>query len=136
VKKSCLALIAAAVFASGSALAHHSFAEFQPNKIEVIKGTLLKFDHLNPHSWISVVGVVDQKGPSGRWDIIGDAPLELAKIGINAGTLKPGDKVTVAFHPLRDGRQGGSFVFVVTQDGTVLGAKPSNFGLDVATLKP
>ena len=57
-------------------------------------------------------------------------------MGIRPDTLKPGDKVTVAIRPLKDGRHGGAMVFIITPDGIPHGAKPSDLGLDVETLKP
>ena len=37
--------------------------------------------------------------------------------GIGQATFKPGDKVTVNLHPLKDGRPGGSYVTIVAADG-------------------
>jgi hypothetical protein len=130
-----LALVAVAGMTTSSAFAHHSFAMFDNSKVMMVKGTLLTFTYLNPHSWVSVIGSVDQ-APAERWDIEATAPEQLSRQGIHADTLKAGDKLTVAFHPLRDGRHGGSLVFVVTPDGVVHGAKPSDFGIDPASLKP
>jgi Family of unknown function (DUF6152) len=135
-KLQSLALAAVAAIAATVASAHHSFAMFDQHKVELVRGTLLKFTYLNPHSWISIIGVVDDHGAAERWDIEATSPSTLAQIGIHADTLKPGDKLTVAFHPLRDGRQGGSLVFVVTPDGVAHGAKPEALGFDPAKLKP
>ncbi|HTW37203.1 MAG TPA: DUF6152 family protein [Steroidobacteraceae bacterium] len=135
-RQQSLALAAVAVLAGASAFAHHSFAMFDQQKVDVMRGTLLKFTYLNPHSWLSVVGTVDNGAVSERWDIEATSPSQLAQIGIHADTIKPGDKVTVAFHPLRDGRHGGSLVFVVTPDGVAHGAKPQALGFDLAKLKP
>jgi len=71
-----------------------------------------------------------------RWDVEAISRSALASIGIRADTLKPGDKLTVAFHPLRDGRHGGSLVFVITPDGVAHGAKPADVGFDASSLKP
>lgn len=109
---------------------------FDQQKVDLMRGTLLKFTYLNPHSWLSVVGTVDNGSATERWDIEATSPSQLAQIGIHADTIKPGDKVTVAFHPLRDGRHGGSLVFVVTPDGVAHGAKPQALGFDLAKLKP
>jgi hypothetical protein len=136
VKQKSLVLAAVVALAGTSAFAHHSFAMFDQHKVELVRGTLYKFTYLNPHSWISIIGTVDAQGAAERWDIEATSPSTLAQIGIRADTLKPGDKLTVAFHPLRDGRHGGSLVFVVTPDGAVHGAKPEAFGFDVAKLKP
>jgi Family of unknown function (DUF6152) len=135
-KRLWITLAAATACTGGTSLAHHSFAMFDEKKIEVIRGTLLKFTYLNPHSWISVIGSVDKVATVERWDIEATSPSTLAGIGIHANTLKPGDKLTVAFHPLRDGRRGGSLVFVITPDGIAHGAKPSDLGFNLSTLKP
>lgn len=134
-KKFVLASVAVAAMAATPTFAHHSFAMFDNEKVTLVRGTLITFTYLNPHSWISVMGSVDN-GPSERWDIESTAPAILSRQGIRADTLKPGDKLTVGFHPLRDGRRGGSLVFVVTPDGGAHGAKPSDFGLDLQSLKP
>jgi Family of unknown function (DUF6152) len=136
VKQQSVALAAVAVLAGANAFAHHSFAMFDQHKVDLMRGTLLKFTYLNPHSWISIIGTVDGQGANVRWDIEATSPSTLAQIGIHADTLKPGDKLTVAFHPLRDGRHGGSLVFVVTPDGVAHGAKPEGLGFDLAKLKP
>jgi hypothetical protein len=122
--------------AGATAAAHHSFAMFDQHKVTLIRGTLLKFTYLNPHSWISVVGTVDNGNATERWDIEATSPSTLSRIGIHADTIKPGDKLTVAFHPLRDGRHGGSLVFLITPDGVAHGAKPGALGFDLARLKP
>jgi Family of unknown function (DUF6152) len=109
---------------------------FDEHKVELVRGTLLKFTYLNPHAWISVLGTLDHGTGMERWDIEATSPSALAAIGIRADTLKAGVRLTVAFHPLRDGRHGGSLVFAVTPDGLAHGAKPADLGLDVSKLKP
>ena len=135
-KKLCLALAGIAALVSSIASAHHSYAMFDAQKVLLLRGTLIKFSYLNPHSWISVLGTVDGDSPTSRWDIEATSPSSLNQMGIHSDTLKPGDKLTIAFHPLRDGRYGGSLVFVVTPDGEAHGANPSDLGFDLATLKP
>ena len=125
-----------AALVSSIASAHHSYAMFDAHKVLLLRGTLIKFSYLNPHSWISVLGSVDGNDSPLRWDIEATSPSSLKQMGIHFDTLKPGDKLTIAFHPLRDGRAGGSLVFVVTPDGEAHGAKPSDLGFDLATLKP
>jgi hypothetical protein len=135
-KKLCLALAGMTALVSSIASAHHSYAMFDAQKVLLLRGTLIKFSYLNPHSWISLLGTVDGDGAASRWDIEATSPSSLNQIGIHSDTLKPGDKLTIAFHPLRDGRYGGSLVFVVTPDGEPHGAKPGDLGFDLATLKP
>lgn len=134
--KKLLSLLSLSVLVVNQAGAHHSFAMFDAQTVTVLRGTVVSFSYMNPHSWISVLGTIgDAKSPV-RWDIEATAPTFLARIGISPDTLKPEDKVTVAFHPLHDGRHGGSFVFLVTPDGVVHGAKPADVGLDASTLAP
>jgi hypothetical protein len=135
-KRALLALVAAGGLASGPASAHHSYAMFDNTKLVVLHGTVLAFSYVNPHSWISVTGSPDDKTPAMRWDVEATSPLSLANQGIKADSIKPGDKLTVALRPLRDGRYGGSMVFIVTPDGVLHGANPANLGYDVAKLKP
>jgi hypothetical protein len=135
-KPQFLALLASAALVANQAGAHHSYAMYDDKTVTVLHGTVLSFSYLNPHSWISVLDTTgDSKSPV-RWDIQATAPFSLARVGISPDTLKPGDRITVAFHPLRDGRHGGSFVLLVTADGVVHGAKPADVGLDASSLSP
>ena len=140
-KKLFLGLAAAAALAASPVFAHHSAAMFDSSKVVVLRGSILSFTNMNPHAWISIMGAPDENGkPSKtkaeRWDVEATAPIMLAMQGIQTDTLKPGDKVTIAIRPLRDGRKGGSLVFLVTPDGVPHGAKPEAVGLDLANLNP
>ena len=129
-------LALAALSVAAPAVAHHSYAMFDNTKLVVLHGTVLSYSYVNPHAWISVTGSADEGGAAARWDVEATSPLVLAGLGLKPENLKAGDKVTVALRPLRDGRFGGSMVFVVTADGVAHGAKPENLGLDLAKLKP
>ena len=122
--------------AAGPALAHHSYAMFDNTRLVLLHGTVLSYSYVNPHAWISVSGSSDDHTPAARWDVEATSPTVLAGLGLKPENLKAGDKVTVALRPLRDGRYGGSMVFVVTADGAPHGAKPENLGFDLAKLKP
>ena len=140
-KKLLLGLAAAAAVTVSPVFAHHSAAMFDSTKVVVLRGTLVSFTNMNPHAWISIMGTPDENGkPSKkapeRWDVEATAPVILAMQGIQTDTLKAGDKLTIAIRPLRDGRNGGSLVFLVTPDGVPHGAKPEAVGLDIANVKP
>jgi hypothetical protein len=97
------------------ALAHHSFAMFSLQEEKSLSGTVEKFDWTNPHTFIWL-DVVTASGTE-RWGIEGMSPNFLERRGWNKNTLAVGDKVTLTFHPLKDGSKGGSFVKVVLPNG-------------------
>jgi hypothetical protein len=109
-----------AVALAGPALAHHSFAMFDADKTVELKGTVKEFQWTNPHSWLQVM-VMDQDGKSVEWSLEMGSPGGLAREGWRPKTVKPGDKVTVSLHPLKDGSNGGQLLGVILPDGTKLG---------------
>jgi Family of unknown function (DUF6152) len=112
------ALLLVMTFA-GTAVAHHSAAMFDHDKQVPLTGTVVQFDWTNPHSWISI-DVPNSSGGTDRWSVECNSPNNLAKQGWRSNSLKPGDKVTIVIHPLRNGDKGGSFMYVKLADGTVL----------------
>jgi len=131
-----LALLAPALLATGLARAHHSFAMFDGNRVVVLRGAMLSFSFLNPHAWISIVVPSGTDAAEGRWDVEATSTAALAAQGIRGDTFKVGDKLTIGIRPLKDGRRGGSMVFVVDSNGKAYGADPEGFGLKPEDLKP
>ena len=106
------------------AKAHHSFAGFEMDKSATIAGTVKDFQWVNPHCWIQLL-VPGASGAPMEWSIEMSAPSGLVRRGWKPKTLKPGDRIVVVIHPLRDGRPGGSFVSATLADGTELGGSPT-----------
>ena len=46
-----------------------------------------------------------------------NSPSQLAAQGLKKSTLKPGEKVSLFIHPMKDGTKGGAFDSVVLADG-------------------
>ena len=113
------AMLAAA--AGAPALAHHSYAMFDAQQNKQLDGVVQTFKWTNPHSYIEVM-VTDDKGQTQTWGVECGSPAQMVRAGWKSTSLKPGDKVVVTVHPLRDGTAGGSFVQVQTADGKVLKA--------------
>jgi hypothetical protein len=117
------AVISAAIWSGGQALAHHSGAMFDMTRTVKISGTVQEFNWTNPHSSFKVL-VANSAGTEDVWAVEMGGPNNLVREGWKRTTLKPGDKVTVTVRPLRDGVPGGSYVGVVLADGTSLGDVP------------
>ena len=102
------------------ASAHHSFAMFDSEREIELVGTVREFQWANPHTWVQLD--VTANGRATTWSIEGRSPNVLARRGWNRLTLRPGDRVTLTVHPLKDGRPGGAIISVRFADGRVLNA--------------
>lgn len=116
-------LLGAVAIAPMPAFAHHSYAMFDMTKTISLSGTVVKFKWQNPHAYVQLDVPVkgDQEGKVERWAIEMTSPNDLAVQGFRRSSMKPGDKVTIEAHPLRDGGKGGSFTAVKLADGSTLG---------------
>lgn len=103
-----------------AAYAHHSFGWFDMSRTVTVSGTVKKFEWTNPHAWLWVT-VTDAAGASQDWGAEFAALSMLRRQGYDKDTFKPGDKVTLQIHPLKDGQQGGSFVSGTFADGRTIG---------------
>jgi hypothetical protein len=99
---------------------HHSFAMFDALHEKTLIGTIKEFQWTNPHTWVWLDIPGTNAANSEEWGIEGMSPNFLGRRGWSRTTLKPGDKVTVIIHPLKDGSKGGSFLKVTLPDGSVL----------------
>jgi hypothetical protein len=108
--------VAVAAFAA-PAVAHHSFAMFDADKTVTLQGTVKEFQWVNPHSWLRVMVNDEKTGKPGLWQLELSSPSRLITMGMHANSVKPGDVVTVTFHPLKDGSRGGQFLQAKLPDG-------------------
>ena len=109
----------------GSAYAHHSMAGFERNKTVTLNGTVKQFKWANPHSWIELE-VPNDKGAVEIWNVEMTSPAVLVRAGWKSTTLKPGDKVSIAAHPLMTGEPGARFLrFGDLANGQTLTDKPA-----------
>jgi Family of unknown function (DUF6152) len=117
------AAIAAAAFAF-QAQAHHSFAMFDAEKTIAVSGTVKEFEWTNPHSWIHLTAVDPSTGRNVEWSFEMGSVSQIAAQGWKADTIKPGDKITVSGHPLKDGSRGGQYRSATLADGRVINQRP------------
>jgi len=111
-----LAFLVAAV---APAAAHHSFAAFDMANQKTITGAVKQVDWTNPHIWIWI-DVANDKGGTDTYAFEGMSPNYLARRGWTRTTLHTGDKITVAYRPMKDGKNGGMFINGTTAAGKVL----------------
>ncbi|MXO58977.1 hypothetical protein GRI89_05430 [Altererythrobacter salegens] len=92
-------------------------------KTTTLTGTVRQFQWTNPHCFIQLVAK-DDKGQDVEWSLEMTAPVHLQRLGWRKSSLKPGDRITVKFHPLRNGEPGGNVLEAFTADGKPVG-KPA-----------
>ena len=101
----------------GYAAAHHSFAaEFDAEKPVTLKGTVVKWEMMNPHGWITV----DVAGPGGdrvRWMVETSNPNGLMRLGWTKNSLKPGDQITIEAYRAKDGSNTANAARITLADG-------------------
>ncbi|MGZ5206770.1 MAG: DUF6152 family protein, partial [Caldimonas sp.] len=115
--RGAMVLAAAAGLAGGTAaLAHHSFAaEFDRAKPVKLQGEVVKFEWVNPHSWIHI------KTADGKvWRVEGGAPSALLRRGWNRNSLPAGTKIIVQAFQARDGDTRASAAEISFPDGRQL----------------
>ena len=99
------------------AAAHHSFAaEFDAEKPVTLKGTVVKWEMMNPHGWITM-DVLGPDGRTARWMVETSNPNGLMRLGWSKRSLKPGDEVTVDAYRAKDGSNTANAARVTLADG-------------------
>ena len=120
-------LAIAVLLTSSSALAHHSFAMFDQSKTITLEGAVKDFRWTNPHVFIQLL-VKNESGADEEWSIEMTSPEHLARAGWRPATLKPGDKLTLNIHPMRDGIKGGQYLSGTGPSGPLVGSRPALTG--------
>jgi hypothetical protein len=121
----CLVLTAAPIWA------HHAFAqEFDEKKPITLRGTVTKWELINPHSWIHM----DVKGADGKvteWMVEGGSPNNLFRLGFTKDSLPPGTEIVVDGYQAKDGANRAVGKDVTFPDGKRLfmgGSAPGSHG--------
>lgn len=116
--KTILAGVALSALLAAPALAHHSAAMFDKDKLVEVSGVVKEFQYTNPHSWL-LVDVTNEDGTVTTWGFEAEGPSTLMRAGIRKSLLPPGTEITIRGNPLRDGRPGAAWIDAVVNGETV-----------------
>lgn len=123
-RRSVLAIglaVTAVGLAGGPGAAHHSTAMFEwGSETRMEDLTVERWVWTNPHTFIYA-----RDAAGNRWAFEGMSPNHLSRAGWTRRTLAPGEKITLTYYPLRDGRRGGFNVRVFKEDGSEMLQLPS-----------
>ena len=122
------AVVTALVWATTTASAHHAFAaEFDATKPIKLKGTVVKMEWINPHTWLHLE-VKRPDGKTERWMIEGGPPNALYRRGFNKNSLPVGAELVVEGFRAKDGSMKGNGRELTFSDGRRLFVGSSGTG--------
>ena len=108
------------------AFAHHSFAMYDMTQTKSATGKLIRFVPGANHAQLHFE-VIDDAGKTvmkdGKPSIMGvetGSAAQLARLGVTVDEFPLGTIITVAYHPLRDGRPLGALAGELIRCGTAL----------------
>ena len=101
--------VAAFAFSAG---AHHSHGAYSETFMD-LEGVVKEVHLVVPHSWV----YLEVKGEI--WALEATGRTGLQRVGVTADYVKPGDKIKVRCHHLKDGSNGCLLGFLKAKDGTV-----------------
>ena len=90
---------------SGPLSAHHGKGAFDMENLTIVKGTVTKFEFINPHALI-FIEVMGDKGNVEHWIAESSSNNHLSRGGYDKNSLKPGDQVIVTGHRAKNGAYG------------------------------
>ncbi len=102
-------------------IAHHAGTMFDETRTTELTGTVKEFQFTNPHAWIQVMVETRPGEAPKEWSVEWGSPNQLSRQGIRPSTFKPGARVTMRIHPMRDGSAAGNFVAAKFDDGRTVG---------------
>jgi Family of unknown function (DUF6152) len=103
--RTMLAVVVAGVcllLTAGPARAHHAFSsEFDVKKPLTLKGTVVKWEMINPHSWFHIE-VKDPDGTVVEWMVEGGSPNSLIRQGVTKNSIQIGMLLTIEGYQAKD----------------------------------
>lgn len=93
-----------AILISELTWAHHSSSVYDSTRLVTLKGTVAKFEFVNPHTVIRL-DVKDAEGNVEQWAAGGGAVIIMRRIGWTPNYFKPGEQLIISGFPMKDGRK-------------------------------
>ena len=125
-RKTIALLVAFVTLLTAPAVAHHSFAMYDMTQTKSATGKLIRFVPGANHAQLHFE-VLDANGKTvtkdGKPSIMGvetGSAAQLARQGVTVDEFPIGTIITVAYHPLRDGRPLGALAGELIRCGTTL----------------
>jgi len=115
-----LVMAVAAALVSAPAFAHHGRVGYDNEKVLTLKATVTGFEWSNPHVQIHF-DAPDESGKMQHWTAEAGNPFAESRIGWTKDEFKPGDQITITFHPAKNGNGVGLFMKATLPDGKVAG---------------
>ena len=119
-----LFFLAAMVFPSTAALAHHGGAAYDQKTTLKLAATITDFKFVNPHAQV-FFDATDAQGQVIHWSAEAVDPSSLERHGWRRDILKPGDHVTVFGHAAKNGSPIMALVKLVLANGQELDVRVS-----------
>lgn len=116
------ALCVGLVVVCAPTFAHHGTSAYDMTKPITLRGTITRFEMVNPHSMV-YFDVKDDKGNVVHWVAESLPPGRAIRAGWKHDSLKPGDEVSVTLNPSKNGAPVGFLQKIVLPNGNELTIK-------------
>jgi hypothetical protein len=116
----CL-IVASLLAPSAPVVAHHGAADFEMGRVVTIRGTVVDYQLINPHTEI-LVKTTSEGGDPVDWHVESVAMNMMLRVGWKRDSLKPGDVVSVTEHPGKNGKPAMLLTKILLPDGRELAA--------------
>jgi len=101
-------------------LAHHAFsAEFDGNRPISLRGTVVKMEWVNPHSWITMA-VKNENGTTETWEVEAGAPNAMFRRGFRKDSLVAGTEILIQGFRAKSGKNVANGRDITLPDGRKL----------------
>ena len=102
-KARCFLALVAGLFAfSVPLLAHHGASIYDSTKLTTLKGTVVEFKFMNPHTELTL-DVKDAAGKTQLWSTEAASLVTMSRMGWTRDLFKPGDQITVTGNATKNG---------------------------------